>query len=550
MKLTFPFDHTNKIIELGGGTNPLIRPNVDVRPSETTDIVADFNKPLPIPSAAYEGVYSAYSIEHISWRNIKKFISEIYRILAPGGSAFIVTANLYEQCKSLIKDEWTSEDICRIFGDQNYSGDDWVSNAHYCGFSPEYAMKLFREAGFSRVMIIPHPNCKTDMIIEARRPDSSDPNRWTTTDRLKAYNIDYFDGGSSQYGGYSDPWYCDQPINYTIANKIADKKPKSVLELGCARGYLLKKIQDKGIHAVGIDISEHCYLTRVTNNIELLDLTILPLPFGDKQFDLCVSSCLLEHIPANLINEFMKELKRVSNNQYHLVTTNVGNDRTKTIINDINWWRTTTGIDDIYDISSIHVDQADIPQPDGKIKLNIGSFTTMFYHGWINIDTVDLSHYADHNGFMFKQFDITEKLQYINNSVDAIFCIHVLEHLSYEHGRSFLYEAHRVLQPGGILRILVPDAESLIEKYRTKSMSSFNQVNRGCNNTNYEIQKLWSLLLDNHKAAYDSQNLIDILQHIGFSARRVGFRESSSTMITTQTVDMFPEFSIIIEAVK
>ena len=197
--LTLPFKQGDRVIELGGGDNPLIRPNADVRASEFVDLVVDFNSPLPIPNTSFDGIYSSYSIEHISWRKIKLFISEMCRILVPGGVAFVITANLFEQCKSMIKDDWAEDDVCRLFGDQNYKGDDWVSNAHYCGFSPNYAMKLFKEAGFSSVLIIPHPQCKTDMIIEARKPMGLDTRTWTTEDRKAIFNSKYFDG-TGKYG--------------------------------------------------------------------------------------------------------------------------------------------------------------------------------------------------------------------------------------------------------------------------------------------------------------------------------------------------------------
>jgi hypothetical protein len=48
-----------------------------------------------------------------------------------------------------------------LFGDQNYG-----ENSHKCGFSPEYAVKLFKEVGFATVNVAPLPQCRTDMVIE------------------------------------------------------------------------------------------------------------------------------------------------------------------------------------------------------------------------------------------------------------------------------------------------------------------------------------------------------------------------------------------------
>jgi SAM-dependent methyltransferase len=53
------------------------------------------------------------------------------------------------------------------------------------------------------------------------------------------------------------------------------------------------------------------------------------------------------------------------------------------------------------------------------------------------------------------------------DSVDAVYHSHFLEHLDPPHARSFLQEVWRVLKPGGIQRIVVPDMERLCADYLT-----------------------------------------------------------------------------------
>jgi len=48
-----------------------------------------------------------------------------------------------------------------------------------------------------------------------------------------------------------------------------------------------------------------------------------------------------------------------------------------------------------------------------------------------------------------------------DNSLDAILCEHLIEHLPSEGGKYLLGEAYRVLKPGGAIRIVTPDLESL-----------------------------------------------------------------------------------------
>lgn len=163
--MQLPFKPGDKVIELGGGDRPVVRPNVDMRPLPTVDIVANLEEPLPIENEQFDGVFSMYAIEHLNRRRVRGFISEVHRILKPNGVAIIVTANLLEQMKLLLsKQEWEDADIGTIFGDQDYP-----ENTHKNGFSPAYAIKLFSEAGFREVTIYEHPDCKTDMILEARK---------------------------------------------------------------------------------------------------------------------------------------------------------------------------------------------------------------------------------------------------------------------------------------------------------------------------------------------------------------------------------------------
>jgi predicted SAM-dependent methyltransferase len=88
------FGNVKEILEIGGGDKPIYHPNLDIRKLPGVDIVADLNKEWPVPNAAVDGVYSSYVIEHVSWRKIKHFVSELHRVLRPGGRAVLITANL------------------------------------------------------------------------------------------------------------------------------------------------------------------------------------------------------------------------------------------------------------------------------------------------------------------------------------------------------------------------------------------------------------------------------------------------------------------------
>jgi len=159
------------VVELGGGNKPTYCKrfgngmNIDCRAEELVDIVADLEKTLPLPDASCDHVISVYAIEHLSWRSIQGFISEIYRILKPSCRVIIVTANLLEQAKLIAsKQNWDGTESNLIFGSQDYS-----ENSHKCGFSPEYLEKCFKDAGFSKVITAPLLGCPTDLWLEATK---------------------------------------------------------------------------------------------------------------------------------------------------------------------------------------------------------------------------------------------------------------------------------------------------------------------------------------------------------------------------------------------
>ena len=57
------------------------------------------------------------------------------------------------------------------------------------------------------------------------------------------------------------------------------------------------------------------------------------------------------------------------------------------------------------------------------------------------------------------------KIPMSDDSVDVLYTSHMAEHLYEEEFRQFLAEAERVLKPGGILRISVPDVEVAVKSY-------------------------------------------------------------------------------------
>ena len=96
-------------------------------------------------------------------------------------------------------------------------------------------------------------------------------------------------------------------------------------------------------------------------------------------------------------------------------------------------------------------------------KLHIGC-GNRYIPGFVHIDVRKLPHV--HYVASADKLDMFD-----DNSVDLIYSCHVLEHFGRQQIEHVLKEWHRVLKPGGILRLAVPDFEKLVEVYlKTKDL--------------------------------------------------------------------------------
>ena len=112
--------------------------------------------------------------------------------------------------------------------------------------------------------------------------------------------------------------------------------------------------------------------------------------------------------------------------------------------------------------------------------LNIGSGCTFEYKNFIRLD-VDQS--EEKYGVRSKRkLDINHDLSsplplpIEDSSFDCIYTSHTLEHLTLSQVTHVLNQAHRVLKPGGVLRIIVPDFSLYHKNYLAKNLAFFNWI--------------------------------------------------------------------------
>lgn len=120
--------------------------------------------------------------------------------------------------------------------------------------------------------------------------------------------------------------------------------------------------------------------------------------------------------------------------------------------------------------------------------------------GWYHVDVVDLPHIE-------LQHDVARLPMIRDNTVSVIYACHVVEHFMRREILDVLKEWHRVLQPGGTLRVAVPDFAAIVEEYhQTRNLLAVIGLLFGSQ---------WGLY-GFHHTVYDEPVLTDLLVSAGF----------------------------------
>lgn len=93
----------------------------------------------------------------------------------------------------------------------------------------------------------------------------------------------------------------------------------------------------------------------------------------------------------------------------------------------------------------------------GLVLVNLAC-GSVFHPAWRNFDVMPV---APEVG----QLDLRGPLPFEDESVDVCYASHVLEHLGRNEARALLAECYRVIRKDGIIRLVVPDLESIVRDY-------------------------------------------------------------------------------------
>lgn len=158
--------------------------------------------------------------------------------------------------------------------------------------------------------------------------------------------------------------------------------------------------------------------------------------------------------------------------------------------------------------------------------------------GWVNVDGLKQPN-------VNCLYDCRKDLPFPNESVRGIFCEHFFEHIDYtEDVPGFLSECRRVLKKGGVLRLIVPDAEKYMRAYCKggwEDLVSLRQLSAdhadffGKYNTRIELINFVFRQGHEHHFAYDAETLEFVLTRHGFS--EVAHQEYGKSLMSELCLD-------------
>lgn len=157
----------------------------------------------------------------------------------------------------------------------------------------------------------------------------------------KRFDKEYFDGDRRHgYGGfrYDGRW---KAFGEKLIGQYGLKPGDSVLDIGCAKGFLVKDLLGllPGSDIRGVDVSAYAIAhaePEVRDRVQVAEA--VRLPFADKSFDLVVSINTLHNLRLPGLFQALREMERVGKKHKYLVVDSYRNEREKV---NLLYWQVT-----------------------------------------------------------------------------------------------------------------------------------------------------------------------------------------------------------------
>lgn len=142
----------------------------------------------------------------------------------------------------------------------------------------------------------------------------------TKTEEVRAiarrFDKEFFDGSrDTGYGGFSYHPRFWQPVVPTFQSHFGLKSGDSVLDVGCAKGFMMHDMAEliPGLTVKGIDISAYAIentLPDMKSHVQVANATKLPFP--DKSFDVVICINTVHNLEREACGVAVREIERVA----------------------------------------------------------------------------------------------------------------------------------------------------------------------------------------------------------------------------------------------
>jgi len=149
-------------------------------------------------------------------------------------------------------------------------------------------------------------------------------------------------------------------------------------------------------------------------------------------------------------------------------------------------------------------------------RLHLGASNRVL-DGWLNTDIAP--------GPSVSYLDATKPFPFSDMTFEYVYAEHMIEHVAYEDAALMIVECFRVLQPGGVLRIVTPNLDAILRSYSdtpTAQATAYLQwmtktfvPDAPASSASYVINAMFRLW--GHQFIYDLQSLSTLFAKAGFA---------------------------------
>lgn len=176
-------------------------------------------------------------------------------------------------------------------------------------------------------LLIHYPKAKRN--LEERAAEKTEADRAIA----RQFGKDFFDGDRRHgYGGFKYFPRFWQPVVPTFKEHFNLKTGDSLLDVGCAKGFMLHDFSEliPGLIVKGIDVSSYAIEHAIEDmkpHVKVADARSLPYP--DKSFDIVISINTIHNLEKEDCAKALKEIERVSKRGSFITVDAYQNDEEK-----------------------------------------------------------------------------------------------------------------------------------------------------------------------------------------------------------------------------